>query len=101
MTFDDRFCTPRDGHELTCLSPEDGTYEGAANPTGDARLMLHALTRGWRCERAHLYDTQNVEAWRWSHEGPLGGEAWSVAGAWSDGPVVDGPVRQLLLVSVG
>ena len=40
-----------------------------------------------------------TEAWRWSREGLLGGEAWSVIGAWEDGPVVDETVRRVLLTA--
>jgi hypothetical protein len=77
------------------------TDEGAGNAAGDARLMLRALTHGWRCEPVLLATQQRAEAWRWSHEGPLGGEAWSVMGAWGDGPVVDETLRRVLLVTGG
>ncbi len=141
MTFDSTLATPRDGHELTCVSLHDHVYwclrcgalwlgsqrgarweapgqagrshasdaappclistdEGAANPSADARLMLLALTRGWRCDRVHLKDAHGVEGWRWSHDGPLGGEAWSVVGAWADGPLLNEPIRRLLLTSI-
>jgi hypothetical protein len=75
------------------------TEAGAHNPAGDARLMLRALTHGWRCEPVLLEVTERTEAWRWSHQGPLGGEAWSVIGAWEDGPVVNDVVRTLLLTT--
>ena len=75
------------------------TDAGAYNLAGDARLMLRALTHGWRCEPVLLQVAERIEAWRWSHEGPLGGEAWSVAGAWEDGPVVNDTVRTLLLTT--
>jgi len=77
------------------------TDVGAGGPTSDARLMLRALTHGWRCEPVLLASHDRAEAWRWSREGPLGGEAWSVVGAWEDGPVIDDQVRHALLVSRG
>jgi len=79
-----------------CIPAADA---GAVNFEGDARLMLHALTHGWRCEPVLLHGNPRTEAWRWSHEGPLGGEAWSVHGAWAEGPIVDDTVRRLLLTS--
>jgi hypothetical protein len=79
-----------------CLPPETA---GSANLAGDARLMLHALTHGWRCEPVLLPAKTRIEAWRWSREGMLGGSAWSVVGAWDDGPVVDETVRRELLVA--
>jgi hypothetical protein len=47
-----------------------------------------------------LSEPTSAEAWRWTHDGLLGGEAWSVPGAWADGPVVDDAVRSLLLTTV-
>jgi hypothetical protein len=78
-----------------CLPNESA---GSATAAGDARLMLRALTHGWRCEAVLLPSHERIEAWRWSREGPLGGEAWSVAGAWEDGPVVNEAVRRELLI---
>jgi len=72
---------------------------GSVNLAGDQRLMLRALTHGWRCEPVLLPAKTRTEAWRWSREGMLGGAAWSVAGAWEDGPVVDETVRRELLVA--
>jgi hypothetical protein len=79
-----------------CLPSHDA---GSGTPEGDARLMLRALTHGWRCEPVLLASQSRTEAWRWSHDGPLGGEAWSVAGRWEDGPVVDETIRRQLLIS--
>ena len=79
-----------------CLPSTDA---GVASLAGDAHLMLFALTHGWRCEPIQLPDSQNTEAWRWSHDGPLGGESWSVPGAWAAGPIVDADVRRLLLTT--
>lgn len=79
-----------------CLAVEEA---GAANVAGDMRLMLHALTHGWRCEPVTLPRRDQAEAWRWSREGLLGGEAWCVIGAWADGPVVDDEVRRALSMS--
>jgi hypothetical protein len=75
------------------------TSPGAANVVGDANLMLRALTHGWRCDPVLLEVKERTEAWRWSREGLLGGEAWSVVGAWEDGPVVDDTVRRVLLTA--
>lgn len=72
---------------------------GADNLAADARLMLHALTHGWRCEPILLARPDHAEAWRWSHDGLLRAEVWSVPGAWADGPVVDAAVRRLLLTA--
>jgi len=79
-----------------CLLSTDA---GAGNVSGDARLMLRALTHGWRCEPVLLHVKERTEAWRWTHDGPLGGEALSVVGAWEDGPVVNDKVRQALLTT--
>ncbi len=79
-----------------CLPSTDA---GAGNAAGDARLMLRALTHGWRCTPVLLETKERIEAWRWAREGLLGGEAFSVAGAWEDGPVVDDTVRDVLLVT--
>jgi hypothetical protein len=76
------------------------TAADAHNPAGDARLMLRALTHGWRCEPVLLSTRERTEAWRWSCDGPLGGEAWSVPGDWEDGPLVDDQVRSRLLLHV-
>lgn len=75
------------------------TSPGAPNLAGDANLMLRALTHGWRCAPVLLEVKDRTEAWRWSREGLLGGEAWSVIGAWEDGPVVDETVRRVLLTA--
>jgi hypothetical protein len=75
------------------------TAAGVTNVAGDARLMLHALTHGWRAEPILLEVKERTEAWRWAREGLLGGEAWSVIGAWDDGPVVDDVVRRVLLIA--
>jgi hypothetical protein len=80
----------------TCLP---STSAGAPNLAGDANLMLRALTHGWRCAPVLLEVKDRTEAWRWSREGLLGGEAWSVIGAWEDGPVVDETVRRVLLTT--
>ena len=79
-----------------CLASVDA---GAGNAAGDARLMLRALTHGWRCAPVLLHTEARTEAWRWTREGPLGGEAWSVAGPWDDGPRVDAPLRRMLLTT--
>jgi hypothetical protein len=87
-------------HTTTTAPPcRPSTDAGAGNEEGDSRLMLRALTHGWRCEPVLLAVSKRTEAWRWSWDGPLGGEAWSVAGAWEDGPVIDATVRERLLVS--
>ena len=75
------------------------TDMGAANPGGDARLMLHALTRGWSCEPTHLPSDERIEGWRWSHDQLLRVYAYFVPGAWVDGPVVDAALRQELLIT--
>jgi hypothetical protein len=75
------------------------TEAGAESAAGDQHLMLHALTHGWRCEPFLLQVKERTEAWRWAREGLLGGEAWSVVGAWNDGPVVDDTVRRVLLTA--
>ena len=72
---------------------------GAGNPVGDTRLMLNALTHGWSCEPVVLSVNGRTEAWRWAHDGLLGGEAWSVVGAWGGGPIVDEVVRIVLLLA--
>ncbi len=79
-----------------CLLSTDA---GAHNVAGDARLMLRALTHGWRCEPVLMHTKDRAQAWRWTREGPLGGDAWSVRGAWDDGPAVDDTVRELLLTT--
>lgn len=79
-----------------CLPAND---TGLGNAQSDARLMLRALTHGWRCEPVSLPDPQGTQAWRWSHQGPLGGTAISVRGPWSEGPVIDHSVRHLLLTT--
>jgi len=79
-----------------CLPSTD---VGAVNVAGDANLMLHALTHGWRCEPVLLQLKERTEAWRWARDGLLGGEAWSVVGAWDDGPIVDDTVRRRLLTA--
>jgi hypothetical protein len=61
--------------------------------------MLSALTHGWRCEPVLMPTRETVEAWRWSREGLLGGEAWSVVGAWADGPVINETVRRMILTA--
>ena len=63
--------------------------------------MLLALTHGWRCERVMLPDAHNTQAWRWSHDGPLGGETWAVPGYWDEGPVVSDALRKLMLTTIG
>jgi hypothetical protein len=75
------------------------TSDDCVDVARDRRLMLHALTHGWRCTPVLLHREQRTEAWRWAREGPLGGEAWSVAGAWNDGPVIDDTVRRSLLIT--
>ena len=77
------------------------TAAGSTNPGGDARLMLRALTHGWRCEPIRLPALQNAEAWHWSRSGLLGGESWSVPGDWKDGPMIDDALRRLLSTTTG
>jgi hypothetical protein len=80
----------------TCLPPSD---KSAENPAGDARLMLHALTHGWRCDPILLPRQQRTEAWRWSREELLRMYAYSVRGAWKDGPILDDTIRKQLLIT--
>jgi hypothetical protein len=143
LAFDDRFCIPRKGHELTSVDAEGryawcvrcgvlwlespklmregawispsqsgravptaeapaclpATDVGAANVAGDARLMLRALTHGWKCEPLHLPSDERVEAWRWSHDQPLRIYTYWVPGVWADGPAIDATLRRELLVT--
>jgi hypothetical protein len=88
------------GHSLESVAAPPcvaATDAGAGNVAGDGRLMLHALTHGFRCEPVLLQVKVRTEAWRWWHDGLFGEQAWSVAGAWEDGPVVDDTVRRVLL----
>ena len=73
------------------------TSPGAPNVEGDVHLMLQALTHGWHCDPILLEVKERTEAWRWWREGLLGGEAWSIVGAWDDGPVIDETLRRVLL----
>jgi hypothetical protein len=77
------------------------TSVGALHPAGHAALMLHALTHGWRCQPVLLPERGSAEAWRWWREGFFGKEAWSVVGAWRDGPVIDDEVRRQLMTTTG
>jgi hypothetical protein len=77
------------------------TDAGAANPAGDAQLMLRALTHGWHCEPVRLASLHDGEAWHWSRSGPLGGESWSVPGEWEAGPTIDVALRRLLMTTTG
>ncbi len=77
------------------------TTLGARRAEGHAALMLHALTHGWRCQPVLLPERANAEAWRWWREGLLGKEAWSVVGAWRDGPAIDEEVRRHLMTTTG
>jgi hypothetical protein len=80
----------------TCLPPAD---KSAENPAGDTRLMLHALTHGWKCDPILLPRPERTEAWRWSREELLRLYAYSVRGAWKDGPILDGTIRKQLLIT--
>jgi hypothetical protein len=75
------------------------TAAGEDSPVADQRLMLRALTSGWKCERILLASAE--EGWLWSRPAPFQRESYAVPGRWLDGPVLDASTRRMLLTASG